>query len=183
MKKAVFLDRDGVVTEEVDYLYRPEDTLLTATIADAVKLIHRNGRLAVVVTNQAGIARKMYTAADMESVHARIQTLLLKHGADAVIDAFYFCPHHPDFTGICDCRKPAAGMLLKAGKDFDIDMANSFMIGDRMSDLKAGVAAGCRGSALVLTGYGVNEKVSAGKAGFTVAENVLEAVKYFLPET
>ena len=180
MRKVVFLDRDGVVNEEVDYLFKPEETILTATIAEAVKLIHKSGRLAVVVTNQAGIAKKMYRQADMESVHARIQTMLLQYGADAVIDAFYFCPHHPDFKGSCDCRKPAAGMLLRAKEDFDIDMERSFMVGDRMSDLNAGLAAGCRASALVLTGYGANEKSKAAQAGFTVAENVLEAVKYFL---
>ena len=176
MRKVVFLDRDGVVNEEVDYLFKPEETILTATIAEAVKLIHKSGRLAVVVTNQAGIAKKMYRQADMESVHARIQTMLLQYGADAVIDAFYFCPHHPDFTGSCDCRKPGTGLLLQAAKDLNIDISASIMVGDKLSDVRCGINAGCRNSLLIATGYGSKERLKDGADGYLFVNSLEEAV-------
>ena len=122
----------------------------------------------------------MYTVDDMMSVHARIQKMLLSEGADCVIDAFYFCPHHKDFSGECSCRKPHPGMLLQAAQAFDIDLENSAMIGDRMSDLRAGIAAGCSKCVLVKTGYGENEIDKALDAHCPITENLLDAVNTIL---
>ena len=176
VKKAIFFDRDGVVNVEVSYLCEPEKTELIPGCAEAVRKIHEAGFLAVAVTNQSGIARSMYTVDDMMSVHARIQKILLAQGADCPVDAFYYCPHHKDFSGECSCRKPAPGMLLKAAEDFNIDLENSYMIGDRISDLRAGSAAKCKKCVLVKTGYGENEVEKAVEANFPVTENLLDAV-------
>ena len=178
VKQAIFFDRDGVVNVEVSYLCDPEKTELISGCAEAIRKIHAAGCLAIAVTNQSGIARKMYTADDMMSVHARIQQILLAHGTDCTVDAFYYCPHHKDFSGECSCRKPHPGMLLQAAEDFEIDLKNSAMIGDRMSDLHAGIAAGCRKCVLVKTGYGENEIGKAVEANCPIAENLLDAVKH-----
>ena len=113
--KACFFDRDGVVNVEVDYLHEAEKTVLENGIVEALELAHQNGFLAVVVTNQAGVARGKYPEEDIHKVHAKIQELLAVHGEK--IDAFYYCPHHPEHTGSCSCRKPEPGMLLQAAKD------------------------------------------------------------------
>ena len=182
VKKAIFFDRDGVVNVEVSYLCEPDKTELIPGCAEAIRKIHEAGFMAIAITNQSGIARKMYTVKDMMSVHARIQKMLLAEGADCVIDAFYFCPHHKDFSGECSCRKPHPGMLLQAAEAFDIDLENSYMIGDRMSDLRAGSAAGCKKCILVKTGYGENEIDKASEANCAVAENLLDAVNTCLEE-
>jgi D-glycero-D-manno-heptose 1,7-bisphosphate phosphatase len=106
--------------------------------------------------------------------------MLLENGADALIDGWYSCCHHADFTGECGCRKPAPGMLYRAAADFGIDLKNSFMIGDRMSDLRAGVNAGCMKSVLVRTGYGSKVEAEAAAAGFMIADDLLSAVDELL---
>lgn len=176
VNKAFFIDRDGTLNVEVSYLCEPDKTVMIPRCAEAIRAIHRAGYLAVVVTNQSGIARKMYSVKEMMSVHARIQALLLAEGADCVIDAFYFCPHHKDFSGECECRKPHPGMLLKAAADFQIDLAKSVMIGDRISDLRAGANAGCIHNVLVLSGYGMNEMAKAQEQNFMIAEDLSDAV-------
>jgi len=182
VNKAFFLDRDGTVNAEIDYLHEPEKTVVLPGVAEAVKMIHAAGFMAIAVTNQAGVARGYYPEADIHAVHARIQQILLtQYGADALIDAWYFCPHHKDFTGDCSCRKPKPGMLLQAAADFDIDMSKSFMLGDRMSDLNAGANAGCAASCLVMTGYaGEKEALEAAQNGFCTAEDLPEAVRVLL---
>ena len=182
VKKAIFFDRDGVVNVEVSYLCEPDKTELIPGCAEAIRKIHDAGFLAIAVTNQSGIARKMYTVADMMSVHARIQKILLEQGADCTVDAFYYCPHHKDFSGECSCRKPHPGMLLQAAEDFNIDLENSCMIGDRMSDLRAGSTAGCSKCVLVKTGYGENEVEKVHETNFAVAGNLLDAVNNCLEE-
>ena len=184
MRKAFFIDRDGVVNVEVDYLHRPEDVILIDGLGEALGRIHRAGYLAVVVSNQSGVARGMYTMQDVKAVEDRICELLRQSGYD-VPDAFYYCPHHkkgivPELAVDCDCRKPKPGMFLKAARDWEIDPAQSFMIGDRMSDLHGGMAAGCANAVLVLTGYGENEAETASSEGFPVKPSVLEAVEFLL---
>lgn len=184
MRKAVFLDRDGVVNEEVDYLHRPEDVILTPGLAEAVRKIHEAGYLAVVVSNQSGVARGMYGMADVKAVETRICELLKQQGGE-VPDAFYYCPHHikgtvPEYSFDCDCRKPKPGMFLRAIADWRIDPAQSYMIGDRISDLQAGKAAGCAESVLVLSGYGKNCEEQALAEGWTVKPSVPDAVEYIL---
>lgn len=180
MKKAFFIDRDGVLNVEVDYLGDPEKMELLPRVPEAVKLLHKAGYLAVVITNQAGIAKGYYSLENMFQVHTRMQHELLKYGQDALLDAFYHCPHHPDFTGICQCRKPGTLMLEKAAAAFDIDLKSSFMTGDRMSDLYAGRNAGCKESCLVYTGYGRKNADAARQEGFPAADNFYEAVKMLL---
>ena len=177
MKKAFFLDRDGVINEEVSYLHEPDKTVLLPKVAEAVKLIHSLGFLAIVVTNQSGVARGYYPESDVHLVHLRLQSILLKNSPESVIDAWYCCCHHPEISGECSCRKPHPGMLLQAAEDFDIDLSRSFMIGDRMSDLNAGKNAGCLQSCLVLSGYGRNELSKAETAGVPAAQDLLGAVK------
>ena len=184
MRKAFFLDRDGVVNEEVDYLHRPEDVVLIPGLGEAIRQIHAAGYLVVVVSNQSGVARGMYGMSDVKAVEARICELL-KQGGNEVPDAFYYCPHHKkgtvaEYAVDCDCRKPKPGMLLQAMREWEIDASRSYMIGDRLTDLQAGRAAGCAGGVLVLTGYGKNEQDAAREAGIPVEPALPEAVRFLL---
>ena len=148
MKKqpAVFLDRDGTLIEEVNYLSRVEDLRLFPFTANAVRLLKDSGFLVIVVTNQSGIGRGIYTESAMHAIHDAIQSQL-----SGAIDAFYFCPHLP--CDGCNCRKPKPGMIDAAAIDFDIDLENSWIVGDKKIDVETGVAANLR-SGLVFTGYG-----------------------------
>ncbi len=181
MKKAFFLDRDGVINVEIGYLHEAEKTELLPDVAESVKMIHRNGFMAIVVSNQAGVAKGYYPEACVHEVHSRIQRLLLESGGqEALIDAWYYCVHHPDYNCRCSCRKPAPGMILQAAEAFDIDLRNSFMIGDRITDLEAGKNGGCAGCCLVETGEGRNHLEAARRAGFFSAASLSEAVKLLL---
>lgn len=175
MKKAFFLDRDGVINVEVDYLSDPDKAELIPGVPEALREIHAHGFLAIVVTNQSGVARGMYTQNEVNAVHRRIDELLAAAGAK--VDGWYFCPHHPKHTGPCDCRKPAPGMLLQAAREHEIDLANSVMVGDRLSDLEAGRAAGCRTVWLVKTGYGAEVVRTTDLTGVNVAEDLADAVR------
>ncbi len=171
-QKAVFLDRDGTVNKYVGFLRNIDDMELLPGAAEAIRRINKSGYLAIVVTNQPVIARGEVTVPELQEIHNKLETLLGREGA--YLDAIYYCPHHPDrgFEGEipelkfdCDCRKPKPGLLLKAAKDYNIDLAASWMVGDRESDIKAGLAAGCK-TALV---------ENSGEFGQTVAvESLLE---------
>ena len=179
MKKAVFLDRDGVIIEQIAYLADPERVKLIAGSAEALRVIHRHGDLAVVISNQSGVGRGFFTAAAVEAVHERIQELLAPSGER--VDAFYYCPHAPEED--CPCRKPKPEMILRAAREHGLDVAASLMLGDRMSDLECGVNAGCAVSALVLTGYGSEQEPKVRAAGFPVYPDFAAAVKSFYGET
>lgn len=160
-QKAVFLDRDGTINKYVGFLRNVEDFELIAGVADAIKKINASGYLAIVVTNQPVIARGEVTVSQLKEIHNKMETLLGQKGA--YIDGLYYCPHHPhkgykgevsELKFDCNCRKPKPGMLLKAAEDFNIDLSQSWMIGDGENDIKAGVAAGCK-TALIGNGtYG-----------------------------
>ncbi|MCA1623600.1 MAG: HAD family hydrolase [Acidobacteria bacterium] len=167
--KAVFIDRDGTLIEEVDFLSRIEDLQLFSYTAEAVQLLKEDGFLIIVVTNQSGIARKIFNESEMHAIHEKIQAEL-----DGKIDAFYFCPHLPNAG--CLCRKPNIEMIEKACADFLIDLENSWMIGDKKLDIETGFNAGTK-TALVLTGYGEKTVVNLEKRPNLIAENLLEAVK------
>lgn len=150
-QKAIFLDRDGTINRYVGFLRRTEQMELIPGVAEAIRKINESGYLAIVVTNQPVIARGETTVEELDEIHRKMATLLGKEGA--YTDALYYCPHHPDkgFEGEvaelkidCDCRKPKPGMLLRAARDFNIDLSASWMIGDSEADVKAGEAAGCR---------------------------------------
>ena len=148
MNGVVFLDRDGVINADIGYLWRREDFVWIPGAPAAIRLFNERGRPVVVVTNQSGVARGYYSEQDVESLHRWMNAELNKQGAR--IDAFYFCPHHPDgaipeYTRVCDCRKPQPGMLLQAMEDWRADPAKSVLIGDKESDVAAAAAAGIRG--------------------------------------
>ena len=149
-QRAIFLDRDGTINKYVGFLRNINDFNLNDHAAQAIKKINDSEYLAIVVTNQPVIARGEVTFSQLNEIHNKMETLLGEEGA--YLNAIYFCPHHPDagYEGEvkelkidCECRKPKPGMLLKAAKDFNLDLASSFMIGDSDNDVKAGKAAGC----------------------------------------
>jgi D-glycero-D-manno-heptose 1,7-bisphosphate phosphatase len=163
LRPAVFLDRDGVLIEDAHYVGSPDRVQLIPGAAEAVAGLNRAGWAVVVVTNQAGVAKGLFTPAAVEAVHAFLAEQLAGYGAR--IDGFYFCPHHPEgevaaYRSRCACRKPAPGMLRAAAADLGLDPARSWMIGDRETDLEAGAAAGCR-TVLVRTGYGAGVDATA----------------------
>ncbi len=140
--KAIFLDRDGVINEkspEHDYVKNWKEFKFLPNVAKAIKKLNKKF-LVIVVTNQRGIARKLMTLNDLKNIHREMKKELLKKGAK--IDAIYFCPH--DIKNNCSCRKPKPGMLLKAAKDFKIDLSQSYLIGDDSVDIQAGKAVGCK---------------------------------------
>ena len=140
MKRALFLDRDGVINIEKDYLYKIEDFQFIDGIFDLCKYFQNLEYLIFVVTNQSGIARGLYSENDFNKLTNWMKKEFLKHNIK--ISKVYYCPHHPDITGKCSCRKPNPGMLLQAQKEFDIDLENSIMIGDKERDILAGINAG-----------------------------------------
>lgn len=177
MRRAVFIDRDGTVNEERDYLYRPEEFVFIPGAPQAIRRLNEAGFLVIIVTNQSGVARGFYTEEDVLLLHRHVAALLEEYGAR--VDGWFYCPHHPSGRGSyalpCRCRKPMPGMLLEAARRFDIDLEASFMIGDKLVDLEAGKAAGCR-SILVRTGYGSDEERSCPE-GAVVFDDLLAAVE------
>lgn len=179
--KAVFLDRDGTINVEVQYLSQVEDFQFIPGVPWALKRLKEAGYLLVVVTNQSGIGRGYYDEAALDSIHSHMHADLATFGA--AIDACYFCPHHPehgtgDYRQECGCRKPLPGMLQQAAQDLDIDLAASFMVGDKLADVEAGLAAGCT-SLLVLTGYG-SEQVTELPEGVRAYPDLLAAAEAIL---
>lgn len=142
MNKAVFLDRDGTLVEDRGYASAPDQMDLLPGAAEAVAEFRRRGYLVVLITNQSGIGRGLFSEADVAAMHEKIQADLAAAGA--ALDAIYYCPHMPADGAPCKCRKPLPGMILQAAKEHDIDLGRSVMIGDKPSDVQAGRAAGCR---------------------------------------
>lgn len=142
MNKAAFFDRDGTINIDINYLHKKEDLIFIEGIPELIKKFNEEGYKVIVVTNQAGIARGYYTEDDMHNLHKYMNEELKKLGAH--IDAFYFCPHHPDITGPCKCRKPKTGMIKAAIKDFNIDVNQSVLFGDKPWDIEAGEKCGIK---------------------------------------
>lgn len=159
MKRAVFLDRDGTINVEKEYLYRSDEFEFIPGAVEAIQVLNQAGYLVIVVTNQSGVARGYYTEDDVENLHRFVARELAHYGAR--VDAWLYCPHHPAGRGSyslpCACRKPLPGMLVEAARRYDIDLNASIMIGDKQADIAAGKAAGCR-TMLVRTGYGAAEE-------------------------
>ena len=162
MIQAIFFDRYGVLNEEVGYLYEVEKFKWIDGAREAVKFCNERGILTIIVTNQSGIARGMYTSKDVNKLHDFMQKSLSEVGAH--IDGFYFCPHHPDFSGECNCRKPKPGMILQACKDFKIKPAQAILFGDSRRDIEAAQAAGLHAGI------------------FFAGGNLFDAVKIYLTE-
>lgn len=179
-RPAVFLDRDGTLNVEKNYLHRFDEWEWIDGAVDAIKMLNENGFLTIVVSNQAGIARGKYSEKDVELLHSLVAMDMNKKGG--VIDDFYYCPHHPDFNSIQECwtRKPNPGMLSLAIEKWGIDFDRSWMIGDKLIDMQAGTAAGVD-TILVLTGYGSRD-VKYAEDEQNIATNLLHAVTEFVLE-
>ncbi|WP_075602321.1 D-glycero-alpha-D-manno-heptose-1,7-bisphosphate 7-phosphatase [Saccharicrinis aurantiacus] len=145
MKKAVFIDRDGVVNSDEGhyYIYKIEDFVLNPDLPSALALLKEAGFMLVLITNQGGVAKGIYTVDDVNAIHQKMQGILQAYNAN--FDAIYCCPHHNEVSN-CECRKPKPGMLLQAAEEYDIDLSESFLIGDSLRDIQAGEAAGVKQS-------------------------------------
>lgn len=154
-RPAVFVDRDGTLVAERDYLSEPEGVSLVEGAIEALALLREAGYALVVVTNQSGIARGLYTLDDYRRVAARLDEMLREAGVP--VDATYYCPHHPDYTGPCECRKPGAGMYERAAGELGLDLKSSWYVGDKVTDVLPALTLGGRGI-LVRTGYGAGEE-------------------------
>ena len=184
MKKVFFLDRDGVIIEDANYLSSPEQVVLCPGTPEAFRLIKNAGYEIVVVSNQSGIARGYFTYDDLAKVEKHIEKVLEDAGAPLPA-GWYYCPHHKkgsvaEYAVDCDCRKPKPGLLLAAKKELDIDCEESFIIGDKVSDLESGFAAGCKAGVLVLTGHGTEQELKTLEKPYETAPEILEAVKLLL---
>lgn len=177
LRPAVFLDRDGTIIAEKSYLDDPDDVELVPGAADAVRRLRDAGYAVVIVTNQSGIARGLYSLDDYRAVAAKLEEELAAHGASP--DATRFCPHHPDHTGPCDCRKPGTGMHRGAAEELGIDFDRSFFVGDKPSDVLPAGKLGGQGI-LVRTGYGAEHEGDVSEETWIVddlaaaAERILE---------
>jgi D-glycero-D-manno-heptose 1,7-bisphosphate phosphatase len=193
MKKsaAVFLDRDGVINEEVGYLDNLDKLKIIPHAYEAIKLINESGMKAVVVSNQSGVARGLLTEEFVQKTNNYLQNILRTQGV--FINNFYYCPHHPTegeepYRQVCNCRKPAPGMFLTAARDLNINLELSYMVGDRFLDMEAAKKAGVKGI-LVRTGCGSellqddgpNKASPEGKPDFIVTD-ILDAVRWILKE-
>ncbi len=183
MNRAVFIDRDGTISEEVGYINHPSRFRVFPYSGAAIKHLNDNGWLAVLVTNQAGVARGYFSEEMIRTVHQQLQSHLQRAGAK--LDAIYYCAHHPSvgeppYRFDCDCRKPKPGLILRATKDLDIDLSQSWMVGDRYSDIELARTAGVS-SALVLSGYGrgewENQRTDWQAQPDLVSETLLETVE------
>lgn len=186
MERAVFLDRDGTINEEMGYINHLDRFVILAGAAAAIRSINASGLKAVVITNQSGAARGYFPVAFIDRVHEKMRRLLGEAGA--FLDGIYTCPHghQPGELEVgCDCRKPGPGLLLQAGRDLNLDLARSYVVGDRFQDVEMARRAGAR-AVLVLTGYGKGELDFVGPASLVrpdfVAADLPEAVEWILAD-
>ncbi len=168
--KAVFLDRDGVILEEKKYLSRVEDVVLTKGAPEAILCLSSLGLKVVVVTNQSGIGRGYFTEKEYHEVMEQMRSLL--GGKGAAVDADYFCPHAPDEP--CNCRKPSLGLARRAAKDLGIKLVDSFVVGDKISDMEMARAIGAK-AVLVRTGYGLEVEKTCSPVWDAVVDGILDA--------
>lgn len=182
-RPAVFIDRDGTISEEVGYVNHPTRFRVFPYSSEAIRILNEAGWLAIVITNQAGVARGYFSEDVIHRIHDQLTRDLQNESAR--LDAIYYCAHHPSvgeppYRLDCDCRKPKPGLIQQAAKDFDIDLTSSWMAGDRYSDIELARNAGLR-SAFVLSGYGRGEWEYQSQRWEhqpdLVCENLLEAVK------
>ncbi|MCA1825608.1 MAG: D-glycero-alpha-D-manno-heptose-1,7-bisphosphate 7-phosphatase [Myxococcales bacterium] len=179
MRRAVFLDRDGVLIEEIGHLHRREDVRLIPGAASAVRALSDLGFFLVVVTNQSAVANGLCSEAELGAIHEEIARQLAAGGAR--VDEWAYCPHHPQavierYRKVCECRKPAPGMLLAAKKAHGLDLTRSFLVGDKISDIEAAHRAGAH-AILVETGHGAAEKGQRGSPDH-VARDLPSAVEW-----
>ena len=180
MQRAVFLDRDGTIIEDTGYVAGQERVEFLPRSSQAVKLLNENGFRVIVISNQAGVARGYYSEADVRETNRYIQSTLAGQGA--IIDRFYYCPHHIEgivdkYRRECYDRKPNPGMIERGKSDYRVDLEESFVVGDRYSDIEAGLRAGCR-TVLLINGNPPDEEVTA--VPHHTARDLYEAVEWIL---
>lgn len=186
MKKVVFLDRDGTLNEDPGYLGDPKQLKLFSDTGKSLALLKNEFNfLLIVVSNQSGVARGLISIKDVEAVNDEINNQLQKFNVK--IDAFYYCPFHPEFNSVeeCNCRKPSPKMIFDAAKDYNVDLTQSYFVGDTIADLECGKNAGVK-SILVKTGYGAKSFSTLHKENnFSsfVAENLFEASKFIIKDS
>lgn len=187
-KPTVFIDRDGTMTVEGGYINHPSRLELIPTTAAGIRLLNENGILAVIATNQAGVARGYFTEDLIHVVHGRMTDLLKEQ--NATLDGIYYCPHHPregkpPYRAECNCRKPLPGMIEQAARELPVDLSRSYMVGDKISDSEFGHRLGLR-TVMVLTGYGRGEyeyqRQDWKDTPDFIAENLEEAVKWIVAD-
>ncbi len=184
-RSAIFFDRDGVLNEELGYIRNPDELHIYPEAAKAVRRVNRSGRLAILITNQAGVARGLLNEAMLKRIHAQLEAELRKGGAR--LDAIYYCPHHPEhgeppYRQVCECRKPRPGMLRRAVRERHLNLAACWLISDRQMETAMMQTEGGK-AALVLTGYGRRELASQAdwsRRPDLIATGVLEAVESIL---
>ena len=188
MKKLLFIDRDGTINEQLGYINHLSRFVILPGVSEAVRLLNKNNWWAIIVTNQGGLARGYYPMELVDEIHAFLKSSLKEQGA--IIDGIFFCPHHPagvvpEYSTDCDCRKPETGLVDKALEAFDIDMSNSYVVGDRHVDIELASRLNLKG-VLVKTGYGQGELEyiipEKRLKPDHVAEDLLDAVKWILNE-
>lgn len=182
MRKAIFLDRDGTVIEERNYICKEEDVILLKNAAEGLKTLQDEGYLLFIVSNQSGVARGYFNEDIVIKINNHLNNLLLNKGVK--IEKIYYCPHHKDgviekYKIDCDCRKPNTGLIKKATSEYDIDLENSYVIGDKLSDIQLAKNCNCN-AILVLTGYGNRQKETESSFHFETAEDLLEAANIIL---
>lgn len=185
MKKAVFLDRDGTINREVNYLNHPDQMVLLPGAGQAIRGLNEAGFTVVVVTNQSGVARGIIAEEQLPLIRDRLTDLLETEGAK--IDGYYYCPHYPGgtvekFAVTCDCRKPEPGMLINAARDLEIDLGKSYVVGDKVCDVALGRKAGCV-AVMVRTGFGAEQAGSGDVSPDYVADDLLEAVRWIIEDS
>lgn len=168
MNKALFLDRDGVINKEKNYLFNIEDFEFINGVFDTCRYFQDKGYLIIIITNQAGIARGKYTEEDFEILTSWMIKEFDKKGIK--ISRVYHCPHHPDFSGECECRKPNPKMIVDAQKEFHLDLSESILVGDKNSDIEAGIKAGIKDNYLITTGH----RIDKNKFNVPILENLKE---------
>ena len=184
-KKAIFLDKDGTLINDVPYNIDPDRITLIDDCTLGLKLLQQAGYLLVVITNQAGIAKGYFREEALAEVEKKLKTLLAVY--DIKLDGFYYCPHHPagkvqQYTKVCDCRKPEPGMLWLATKELAIDLEASWMIGDILNDVEAGNRAGCR-TILIGNGNETEWLLNDSRIPDQVCQNINEAASYLISRT
>jgi histidinol-phosphate phosphatase family protein len=172
-ERAVFLDRDGTINKEINYLSKKEQVEILPKVPAAIRILNDSGFLVIIITNQSGVARDYFSMETLTDINSHLLDELMK--SNAKIDDIFICPHHPDEG--CECRKPKIGLMKDAASKYDIDFGSSYMVGDKFTDLRTGKNAGCK-TVLVLTGYGKDEMENKGDWEFEpdfIAEDLYEA--------
>ncbi len=178
VRPAVFLDRDGTMVEDPGHLGDPDGVVVLEGVPEAIRTLAEAGFAPVVISNQAGVARGLFTEEAVVAVNERVAEILAE--SDAKVEGWYWCPHHPDFTGPCDCRKPAPGLLLRAARELGLDLSRSWLVGDHGSDVEAARRAGVR-PVMVLTGHGREESERVGAApDIPVVANLTAAASWIV---